>query len=149
MGGLFAPFAIPVLVYDQNALLVRSRRVGFVEQKFAATPVDLLGIPPRLGKKPLQALRLLTLRSSHGFGVGQSRQGLVALGGEQKPFQVAPETFALSASREKIVETASVVFERSWGGSNGQSIGHGYTSSSSLEHNRELISTNYRYTESA
>jgi len=68
------------------------------------------------------------LGSCQGFGVGKSDQGLVALGGEQKPLQVAPKTFALSPSFKKIVETDSVGFERSWGWGYGQSFSHGGSS---------------------
>jgi len=77
----------------------------------------------------LQTLRFLALRSGQGFGVSQSRQSLVALGGEQKPLQIAPKTFALGTSpAEEIVESLSVVFQRARSRIDGQSFGHSGTS---------------------
>src|SRR5215208_4912395 len=130
-----------MLVYDQNALAMGSRRCR-LEQELQTALVDLLGIPAGFGEKPLQTLRFLALGPYNGFGVGQSRQGLVALGREQEPFQVAPETFPLGARPKKMVETDSVLFEGSWSGGNGQSLGHdGASLLPPLEHGRHLMST--------
>jgi hypothetical protein len=49
-------------------------------------------------------LSLLALRTYHGLGVGQGGKGLVALLGQQKAFEVSPESLALGAAGEKIVE---------------------------------------------
>ena len=96
MGRLLAPFAVPVLVYDQNAFLVGGgRRV--LEQEFEAALVDLFVVPPGFREEPLQALCFLTLRSCERLGVGKSGQSLVALGGKQQSLQVAPKAIALGA----------------------------------------------------
>src|SRR4051812_46144186 len=124
MGGLLAPFAIPVLVYDQNTVLVGNRR-RVAEQEFEAALVNLSRVPPGFRKEPLQALCFLTLRSEHGFGVGQSRQGLVALGGEQKALQIAPKTFALGTSPKENIEGLGVVFQRARSRIDGQPFAHG------------------------
>jgi hypothetical protein len=78
VGGVLAPLAVPVLVYDQNAISVRSGRRVF-EQELQATFVDLLLVPTGFGEEPLQALRLLALSSSDRLGVRQRGQRLVAL----------------------------------------------------------------------
>src|SRR5215212_6776197 len=62
VGGLLAPLAVPMLVYDQNAFVVGGGS-GVFEQEFEPALVDLLGIPPRFREEPLQALRFLSLRS--------------------------------------------------------------------------------------
>src|SRR5215210_3419919 len=59
---MLAPFAVPVLVYDQNAFAVGGGS-GLFEQEFEPALVDLLGVPPRFREEPLQALRLFALRS--------------------------------------------------------------------------------------
>jgi hypothetical protein len=46
MGGLFAPFAIPMLIYDQNAFVVGGGS-GIFEQELQTALVNLLGIPSR------------------------------------------------------------------------------------------------------
>src|SRR5215208_5675741 len=74
---MFAPLAVSMLVYDQNALLTRSGGAPF-EHELQPTLVGLLRVPPRFRKKPLQALCFLTLRSYNWLGVGQSSERLVA-----------------------------------------------------------------------
>ena len=61
-----------------------SGAVAVFEQELQPSRVDLLGVPPGLGKEPLQALRLLSLRPAHWLGVRKGGQGLVALGGKQQ-----------------------------------------------------------------
>src|SRR3712207_1658539 len=69
--GMLAPLTIPMLVYYQHALLAQSSSGrAFFEQEFEPTLVDLLGVPPRFRKEPLQALRFPSLRSGHGLGIG-------------------------------------------------------------------------------
>src|SRR5215216_1723700 len=79
MSGLLAPFAIPVLVYDQNALPIWSGRTLF-EQELKAALVNLPRVPPRFRKEPLQALRFFALCSYNRLGVGNEhrigRQGV-------------------------------------------------------------------------
>jgi hypothetical protein len=134
-----------VLVYEQNAVLVGSRHSD-AEQEFETALVNLSRIPPGFGKEPLQALRFVALRPEHRFGVGQSRQSLVALGGEQKALQIATKTFALGTSSEEIIEGLGVVFQRARSGLCGQPFGHSGTSlSPPLKYGRCLTSTNYRY----
>src|SRR5215210_404690 len=78
---MLAPFAIPMLVYDQNAFVVGGGS-GIFEQEFEPALVNLLlGVPPRFREKPLQALRFPSLRSYNRLGVGKSGQSLVAFGG--------------------------------------------------------------------
>ena len=92
-----------MLVYYQNALLTRSGGALF-EHEIQPTLVDLLGVPPRFRKEPLQALCFLALRSYNWLGVDQGGKGLIAFGGQQQTLQIAPETVALGASTEEIVE---------------------------------------------
>jgi len=106
---MLAPFAIAVLVYDQDALPVGSTPL-IVEQELEAALVDLLLIPPGLREEPLQALRFLALRSCQGLGVSKRGEGLVSLGREQQSLQITPETFALGASTKEIIEALGVVF---------------------------------------
>src|SRR5215213_6561764 len=143
VSSLLAPLAVSMLVYDQNALFARStRRIGYHE--FQSTLVDLLGIPPRFRKEPLQALRFLSLGSYNRLGVGQSRQSLVALGGQQQTLQVAPESVVLSAGTEEIIKARSIVFEWSRSRAYRVSSGHSEAPPPPLEHDSRPYSTNYR-----
>src|SRR5215212_8131928 len=145
VSGLVAPFAVPMLVYDQNALFAGStRRIGYHE--FKSTLVDPLGVPPRFRKEPLQALRFLSLGSYNRLGVGKSGQSLVALGGQQQTLQVAPESVALSAGAKEIVEASSILFEWSRSRAYGVSSGHSEAPPPPLEHGSRPYSTNYRST---
>ena len=81
MSGLFAPFAIPVLVYDENAFVVGGGSGLFEQEEFEPALVNLIGIPPRFREEPLQALRFPSLRSYNRLGVGKGGQSLVAFGG--------------------------------------------------------------------
>jgi hypothetical protein len=74
------------------------------------------------------------LGSYNRLGVGQSRQGLVALGGQQQTLQVAPESVALSAGTEEIVEASSIVFEWSRSRAYGVSSGRSEAPPPPLEH---------------
>src|SRR5829696_3446954 len=123
---MLAPFAISVLIYDQDALLARSSSSrALFEQQFEAALVDLPRVPPRLRKEPLQALRFPSLGSDHGLGVRKGGEGLVAFGGQQEPLKIASETFTLGAS----VKACCVLFQRTGSGLYGQSSGHGGISS--------------------
>jgi hypothetical protein len=149
MRGLLAPFAAPVLVYDQHAFAVRCG-AGVPGQQFEAALVGLSGLPAGLREEPLQALRLLALRPLHGLGVRKRGQGLAALGRKQQPFEITTEAFALGADAEQIVEPLGEILERtggrSGGRSGGKSFGHGGISSllPPLEHSHLPTSTNYR-----
>jgi hypothetical protein len=92
-----------MLVYYNYALLLVGRYGLWMclEQHFDPEPAYLLGIPPRLGLKPLQTLGHLTLRSYNRLGVGQSHQSFVALGRQQQTLQVTPESVALGAASQK------------------------------------------------
>src|SRR5215203_3743270 len=74
---MLAPLAVSVLVYYHHALLARSSGV-LIDHVLEATFVDLLRIPPRFRKEPLQALCFLSLGTCHGFGISKSAQSLVA-----------------------------------------------------------------------
>jgi len=127
VGGVLAPLAVAMLVYDQHTLPVR-RGCRVLEQELEAAPVELLLIPAGLREEPLQALGLLSLRPGHRLGVGQGSEGLVALGRQQQSLKVTPKAFALGASAQQIVEAESVVLQGAWGGGHGQPSGHGDTS---------------------
>jgi hypothetical protein len=58
----------------------------------------------------LQALRFFSLRSRNWLGVGQGGKGLVALGRQQEPFEIATKAIALGASTKEIVKASGVVF---------------------------------------
>src|SRR5215218_3210870 len=127
---MLAPFAISVLIYDQDALLARSSSArALFEQQFEAALVYLPRVPPRLREEPLQALRFPSLGSDHGLGVGQGGEGLVAFGRQQEPLKIASETFTLGASVKEIVKACCVLFQRTGSGLYGQSSGHGGISS--------------------
>src|SRR5215217_1700934 len=98
---MLAPFAISVLIYDQDALLARSSSVrALFEQQFEA-----------------------------GLVVRKGGEGLVAFGGQQEPLKIASETFTLGASVKEIVKACCVLFQRTGSGLYGQSSGHGGISS--------------------
>src|SRR5215203_1208398 len=123
---MLAPFAISVLIYDQDALLARSSSArALLEQQFEAALVNLPRVPPRLRKEPLQALRFPSLGSDHRLGVRKGGEGLVAFGGQQEPLKIASETFTLGASVKEIVKACCVLFQRTGSGLYGQSSGHG------------------------
>src|SRR5215208_537835 len=127
---MLAPFAISVLIYDQDALLARSSSArALFEQQFEAALVDLPRVPPRLRKEPLQALRFPSLGSDHGLGVRKGGEGLVAFGGQQEPLKIASETFTLGASVKEIIKACCVLFQRTGSGLYRQSSGHGGISS--------------------
>src|SRR5215217_4406175 len=127
---MLAPFAISVLIYDQDALLARrSSARALLEQQFEAALVNLPRVPPRLRKEPLQALRFPSLGSDHRLGVRKGGEGLVAFGGQQEPLKIASETFTLGASVKEIVKACCVLFQRTGSGLYGQSSGHGGISS--------------------
>lgn len=93
----------------------------------------------------MKPLSLLTLRSHHGFRIGQSSQGLVSLGGQQQTFEIAAKSLTPGQSVEEVVEASSVKFERTGSGLGGQTFGHDSISSLlSLEHEGHPSSTNYR-----
>jgi hypothetical protein len=98
---------------------------GFFEQELQPALVDLLWVPPRLRKEPLQALRFLSLRSGHGFGISQGSKQLVAFGRKQEPLQVTPEAIALGASAKEIVGPGCLLFQRTGCRLYGSSSGHG------------------------
>src|SRR5829696_3829543 len=75
MSGMLAPLAVPMLIYDQNAIFGGSRSWSLAQQ-LQPPCVELLGVSPRFREEPLQALSLLTLRPGHGFGIGKSGQSL-------------------------------------------------------------------------
>jgi len=75
---LVAPFAVAVLVDDQDALR-RGSGQGISPQQGHAPLGHGIGIPGRLGEEPLQALGGRLLGADHRFGVGQGGQRLVAL----------------------------------------------------------------------
>src|SRR5918999_1376796 len=141
---MLTPLAVAVLVYCQNALLARSSGV-LIDHELEATFVDLLRIPPRFRKEPLQALRFLSLRPNHGFGIGKSGQSLVAFGGHDESFQVAPERVALGAGAEEVIEALGIVFEWSRSRTYWVASGHGETPPQPLEHDFLPTTTNYRY----
>jgi hypothetical protein len=127
VGGVLAPLAVAMLVYDQHTLPVR-RGCRVLEQELEAAPVELLLIPAGLREEPLQALGLLSLRPGHRPGVGQGSEGLVALGRQQQSLKVTPKAFALGASPKEVVEADSVVLQGAWGRGHGQPSAHGDTS---------------------
>src|SRR5215212_11475856 len=80
VSGMLAPLAVAMLIYDQNALLGRSgRRFSrfFEQEQFEAALVNLLRVPPGLKEEPLQALRLLSLRSGYGLGIRKGSRNMV------------------------------------------------------------------------
>ena len=87
MSGPLAPFAIPVLVYDQNAFIVGGGSGVFEQEEFEPALVNLLlRVPPRFREKPLQALRFFALRSYERLGVGKSGlKVLLRSAGKSKP----------------------------------------------------------------
>jgi hypothetical protein len=85
MSGLLAPFAIPVLVYYQNALPIWSGRTLF-EQELEAALVNLPRFPPRFRKEPLQALRFFALCSYNRLGaLARAVKVLLRSAGKSKP----------------------------------------------------------------
>ena len=124
MSSLLAVLTIAGFVYDESSGFIRGRSRLFEHQPYPEA-AHLLGIPARLGEEPLQALGLLALRSYDRFGVGQSRQSLVALLGQQQVFEVTPESLTLGAVGEKVVETGGVIFQRNGSGLYGLPVGHG------------------------
>src|SRR5215203_4201937 len=142
---MLAPLAVSVLVYYQHALLARSSGV-LIDHELEATFVDLLRIPPRFRKEPLQALCFLSLGTCHGFGISKSGQSLVAFGRQEQTFQVAPERVALGAGAEDGIEAVNVVLKWAWSrASYWVAFGHSGTPPHPLEHGPRPCSTNYRY----
>src|SRR5215204_2205655 len=85
VSGLSAPFAIPMLVYDQNAFVVGGGS-GVFEQEFEPALVNLLLMPPRFREKPLQALRFPSLRSNNRLGaLARAVKVLLRSAGKSKP----------------------------------------------------------------
>src|SRR5215204_5632186 len=140
---MLAPLAVSVLVYYQHALLARSSGV-LIDHELEATFVDLLRIPPRFRKEPLQALCFLSLGTCHGFGISKSGQSLVAFGRQEQTFQVAPERVALGAGAEEVIEALGIVFEWSRSRTYWVASGHGETPPQPLEHDFLPTTTNYR-----
>ena len=124
MRRLRAPFAISCLVDHQHAGFGRGG-LRFCRKQVQPPLVDLVRRPGRLREKPLQPLGLGLRRSGDRFGIGQGRQRLVALGGQQKPFEVAAEGFALASSAEQIVEGCSEILQRAGSRQNGHAVTHG------------------------
>ena len=86
MSGLFAPLAIPVLVYDENALIVGGSSGLFEQEEFEPVLVKLLLIPPRFREKLLQALRFPSLRSYNRLGaLARAVKVLLRSAGKSKP----------------------------------------------------------------
>jgi len=114
VGGLLTVFAGASLVDDEDAGGVRGR-LGALQQDLEPAPVDGLGVPAGFREEPLQALGLLVLRPGRRLGVGQSGEGLVALGRKQQAFEVAAEAFALGTSAEEVVEAGGLLLQGTWG----------------------------------
>ncbi len=60
------------------------------------------------------------LRTEDRLSVGERREGLVALGGQQEAFQVATKVITLSPFPEQGIELLAVGFERTRGRKNGR-----------------------------
>jgi hypothetical protein len=58
------------------------------------------------------------LGAHHGLTVGERREGLVTLYGQEQALQVAAQAVPLIALGEEWIELLAVVFERAGGGSN-------------------------------
>ena len=50
-------------------------------------------------------------RAYAGLGVGQTGKRLIALGGEQQPFQIPTELIALTAVAEQVIKSVSIGFK--------------------------------------
>jgi hypothetical protein len=69
------------------------------------------------------------LSTCHWLGVGERREGLVALCGQEQPFEVAAKAIALIPLPEESIELLAVGFEGTRGGGNGGALRHGCISS--------------------
>src|SRR5215211_3143220 len=121
--GLLALLAVASFVDDEGATVVRSGS-GIFQQELDPAPVYLFGIPCRLREEPLQALRLLALRSHNRLGVSQGSERLVTFCWQQQPLQVTAESLALSAGTKEVIEARGIGFERSRSGAYGRTFGH-------------------------
>ncbi len=127
VGGVFAPFAIAMLVDDQHAPRVRGRRrIG--SQQRQPPRVDRSHGPGRFRQEPLERLRPRVLHADGRHRIRQTRRGLAALGGQEQPLQVAPETLSLAALGEEVVKPGGVVLRWRGSGGCGQALRHGDTS---------------------
>lgn len=121
---LRAPLAIAGLVDGQHTGRVGGRLL-FRKEQFQSPLVDLVGIPGRLAKKPLQLLGLRLRRASDRLGVGQRRERLVALRRQKESFEVAAEGFALAAALEQVIEGDGEVLQRTGSSHNRLAVAHG------------------------
>src|SRR5829696_8782046 len=143
MRRMLAPLAVPMLIYDQHTLFGGSRSWGLAHQ-LQPPRVNLLRVPSRFRKEPLQALCFLSLGTCHGFGISKSGQSLVAFGRQEQTFQVAPERVALGAGAEDGIEAVNVVLKWAWSRAYWVAFGHSATPPHPLEHGPRPYSTNYR-----
>jgi hypothetical protein len=94
MGGGGAVLAVAGVVNHQHAPVIGGGgRV--LAQQLHPPVVDLLVVPGRFRKEPLQPLDLAVLGTGDWLGPGQPGQGFVAIAGQQQALQVVTEPAAL------------------------------------------------------
>ncbi len=123
MRGAISPLAVAGLIDGQNTSSSGRQHLKPLQQ-LSPQLTDRRRIPVRLGQEPLQALHLRLLRTGQRLGVRQCGERLVALRRQQQPFQIAPERFALVASRKQTIKLQGEIFQWTGRGSDIQAFRH-------------------------
>lgn len=89
-----------------------AERISTLDTRSSPCPPRYVRYYPRLRQEPRQGLRARVLRADSRLRIGERGRGLVALGGQQQPRQVAPEALALATLGEGVVELGRVRFQR-------------------------------------